>query len=242
MTPPKAAKATQGREWRSQMTNLIDLEIDRFLAEKAQEKPRCGRLIFALDATASRQETWDTACQLQANMFREVSGLGSLATQLVYYRGADGHPEGECRASRWYDNSAYLTKAMSSIACRAGYTQLKRVLQHCCRQAAQSKVNAVIFVGDACEEPRDILTQLVADLGCLKVPVFIFQEGHNPKAEQVFRKIARLTGGAYCRFDRGAAKQLSELLKAVALFAVGGAAALEGRNDAGSVRLIAQLK
>jgi hypothetical protein len=175
-------------------------------------------------------------------MFREVSSLGSLATQLVYYRGPDRHPEGECRASRWYDNSAHLTKAMSSITCRAGYTQLKRVLQHCCREAAQSKVNAVVFVGDACEEPIDVLTHLAADLGRLEVPVFMFQEGDNQKVEQMFREIARVTGGAYCRFDRGAAKQLSELLKAVSLFAVGGLAALEGRNDAGSVRLIAQLK
>ena len=209
------------------MTDLISSEIDRFLADKAKEKPRRARLIFALDATASRQETWDTACQLQANMFREVAGLGSLDVQLVYYRGPEGHPEGECRASRWYDNSAYLTKAMSSIVCRAGYTQLKRVLLHCCREAARSKVNAVIFVGDACEESRDALTQPAVDLGRLGVPIFMFQEGHNRKVERVFREIARVTGGAYCRFDRGAAKQLSELLKAVSLFAVGGLAALE---------------
>jgi hypothetical protein len=224
------------------MNDSIGSEIDRFLADKAQEKPRRGRLIFALDATASRQKTWDTACQLQANMFREVAGLGSLEVQLVYYRGPDGYPEGECRASRWYDNSAYLTKAMSSIVCRAGYTQLKRVLLHCCQEAARSKVNAVIFVGDACEESKDALTEPAVDLGRLGVPIFMFQEGHNREVERVFREIARVTGGTYCRFDSGAAKQLSELLKAVALFAVGGAAALEGRNDAGSVRLITQLK
>jgi hypothetical protein len=70
----------------------------------------------------------------------------------------------------------------------------------------------------------------------------VFQEGANRSVEQVFHQIASLSHGAYCRFDAGAAKQLGELLKAVALFAVGGVAALEGRNDAGSARLIGQLK
>src|SRR5262245_19706772 len=139
------------------MSNLIGVEIDRFLAEKAQETARKGRLIFALDATASRQETWDAACQLQAEMFREVAGIGALDVQLVYYRGPEGHPEGECRASRWYDSPAYLTKAMSSIVCRAGYTQIAKVLAHTRQEAMRPRINALVFVGDACEECRDVL-------------------------------------------------------------------------------------
>jgi len=224
------------------MTDLISSEIDRFLAEKTQEKAHRGRLIFALDATASRQETWDTACQLQAEMFREVARIGSLDVQLVYYRGPEGSPEGECRASRWYDHSAYLTKAMSSIVCRAGHTQLKRVLLHCYQEALRSKVGAVIFVGDACEEVLDALVQPAADLGRLGVPVFMFQEGDNRKVEQVFREIVRLTHGAYCRFDPGAARQLGELLKAAAVYAVGGKEALLTRGGAGAVKLLGQLK
>jgi hypothetical protein len=224
------------------MADLINSEIDRFLTEKAQEKARRGRLIFSLDATASRQETWDIACQLQAEMFRGIVGLGSLDMQLVYYRGPEGHPEGECRASRWYDSPVYLTKAMSSIVCRAGHTQIARVLAHARQEAIRSKVNALIFVGDACEEARDTLIQPAADLGRLGVPVFIFQEGHNQKAEQAFREIARLTHGAHCRFDPGAACQLAELLRAVALFAVGGAPALAARQDTGAIKLLGQLK
>jgi hypothetical protein len=75
-------------------------EVDTFLAKmrglSAQPAAHGGRLIFALDATASRQPTWDTACQLQAEMFRETVAIGGLSVQLVYYRGL-----GECRASRW---------------------------------------------------------------------------------------------------------------------------------------------
>jgi hypothetical protein len=186
------------------VTDLISSEIDRFLAEKSQETARRGKLIFALDATASRQETWDQACQFQSEMFSEIATIGTLDVQLVYYRGPSEHPEGECRASRWYDSPVYLTKAMSSIVCRAGYTQIRRVLLHCCQEALRSKINAIVFVGDACEELADSFSQPAADLGRLKVPVFMLQEGKDRNVEQVFREISRLTNGAYLRFDAGA--------------------------------------
>jgi hypothetical protein len=224
------------------MTDLINTEIERFLAQKVAEPVHRGRLVFALDATMSRQSTWDTACQLQAEMFREVGGIGSLDVQLAYYRGPEGHPEGECRASRWYDNPAYLHKAMSSITCRAGHTQIRKILLHCSQEALRSKISAVVFVGDACEEASDTLTQLAADLGRLNVPVFMFQEGNDCRVEQVFRDIARLTHGAYGRFNPGAARQLAALLRAVAVFAAGGLAALEAKNDSDAKLLLAQLR
>src|ERR1044071_7995199 len=59
-----------------------------------------GRLVFALDATMSRQPTWDMACALQADMFREAASLGSLDIRLVYYRGLS-----ECRATGWLSDS-----------------------------------------------------------------------------------------------------------------------------------------
>lgn len=46
-----------------------------------------GRLIFALDATASREPMWDSACRIQAEMFAETASLGGLQVQLCYYRG-----------------------------------------------------------------------------------------------------------------------------------------------------------
>ena len=224
------------------MTDLISSEVDRFLAEKSKETARRGRLIFALDATASRQETWDRACQLQVQMFSEVATIGALNLQLVYYCGPSGHPEGECRASRWYDSPMYLTKAMSSIVCRAGYTQIRRVLLHCCQEALRSKINAVVFVGDACEESADSFSQPAADLGRLKVPVFMLQEGTDRNVERVFREISRLTNGAYLHFDAGAGQQLAELLRAIATFAVGGVSALENANNPRAIKLLAALR
>jgi hypothetical protein len=217
----------------------IRSEVDEFLKnmKKGPATGGQGRLIFALDATASRQPTWDLACSLQGQMFQEVSSIGGLKVQLVYYRGLS-----ECKASRWISESGQLLRLMERLDCRAGRTQIEKILVHARRETVVLPVSALVFVGDALEETTDKLFPEAHELGRLKVPAFMFQEGHAPEVERAFREIARLTGGAYCRFDRGAAKQLSELLKAVSLFAVGGLAALEGRNDAGSVRLIAQLK
>lgn len=198
-----------------------------------------GRLVFALDATMSRQPAWDMACTLQADMFREAASLGSLDIRLVYYRGLN-----ECRATAWLSDSAELARLMGKIDCRGGNTQIAKVLSEARREAVAAGVRAVVFVGDAMEESADDLCVKAGELGMLKVPVFMFQEGHDPTAERTFREIARLSGGAWCRFDPGAAGQLRELLRAAAAFAAGGREALKrlSASAAGAANLLSQMK
>jgi hypothetical protein len=216
-------------------------ELDTFLQEISQlasgGSSTRGRLIFALDATQSRQPTWDTACSLQAEMFREVATAGGLDVQLVYYRG-----DGECAASRWTGDTKHLTKIMTGLMCRAGHTQLRKILAHAQKETQLLRVGALIFIGDALEEDEDELIPEARELGRLGVPAFMFQEGHDRDVETVFREIARVTHGAYCRFDPGAARQLGELLKAVAVYVTGGTAALAARHDAAAIKLLGQLK
>jgi hypothetical protein len=198
-----------------------------------------GRLVFALDATMSRQPAWDMACTLQTDMFREAASLGSLDIRLVYYRGLD-----ECRATAWLSDSAELARLMGKIDCRGGNTQIAKVLSEARREAIAAGVRAVVFVGDAMEESADDLCVKAGELGMLKVPVFMFQEGHDPTAERTFREIARLSGGAWCRFDPGAAGQLRELLRAAAAFAAGGREALKrlSASASGAANLLSQMK
>jgi hypothetical protein len=196
-----------------------------------------GRLIFSLDATMSRQPTWDTACSLQADMFREAASIGGLDIQLVYYRGL-----AECRATQWISQAGRLADLMSRIDCRGGHTQIGKVLAHACRETEKKKVQALVFVGDAMEEPIDDLCAAAGKLGLFGVRAFMFQEGHDDIAERAFREIARLTHGAYCRFSPGAAHELGELLRAVAAYAAGGLKALSARRGAGAIKLIEQLK
>jgi hypothetical protein len=220
-------------------------EINAFLGKVKSLAPATaagqrGRLIFALDATMSRQPTWDTACGLQADMFREAAAVGGLDVQLVYYRGLT-----ECRASRWISKAERLGALMEQIDCRGGHTQIAKIISHAKRETQTKRVQAVVFVGDAMEEKLDDLCHGAGELGLLGVPAFMFQEGNDPITEQAFREIARLSHGAYCRFDVGAAHQLAELLRAVAAYAAGGMRALadlSSRRQAGAMKLLAQMR
>jgi hypothetical protein len=199
-----------------------------------------GRLIFALDATMSRQPTWDSACVLQAGMFREAAATGGLDIQLVYFRGL-----AECGASPWIAQTDKLAALMTKIDCRGGQTQIGKVLSHAIAETERRPVQALVFVGDAMEEVIDRVCAKAGQLALHGVPAFMFQEGGDAVTEQAFREIARLTRGAYCRFDAGAAHQLGELLRAVAAYAAGGIKALNdlsARKDRGAQLLLAQLK
>ncbi len=211
-------------------------EVAQFLRKTARTpvaaQPR-GRLIFALDATASRQPTWDRACQLQGDMFAATAEIGGLAVQLVWYRGY-----GEFQAEPWLSEATDLQRRMSSVQCRGGLTQIGRVLEHAARETRLHRVNALVLVGDCLEEAVDPLCHQAGQLGLLGVPAFVFQEGDDPDAALGFGEIARLTRGAYCTFDSGSARQLRELLAAVAVYAAGGRPALEefSRHRGGLIR------
>ena len=201
---------------------------------------RRGRLAFALDATMSRQPTWDLACKFQAEMFEETGAIGGLDVQLIYFRGLR-----ECRASKWNSDPTRLGEIMAGIACQGGHTQIGRVLEHVRSESRTAKIDALVYVGDAMEEPVDHLCAIAGELGLLGVPAFMFQEGGDPVAENAFREIARLTKGAWCPFDAGAASQLRELLRAAAAYAAGGHKALSDlsrRGGRGATRLIEQLR
>jgi hypothetical protein len=214
-------------------------DVDSFIRQ-VQAMPQVrpggrGRLIFAMDATASREPSWDRACHIQGQMFESTASLGGLEVQLVFYRGF-----GECKASRWYAEGADLHRAMRRVFCAGGQTQIERVLDHALKVARTGQVNALVFVGDAMEENPDALCHRAGELGLLGVPIFLFHEGGNPVAERIFREIARLSKGAYCPFDSASAQQLRDLLAAVAAYAAGGRAALAaiGKQRGGAALLL----
>ena len=203
--------------------------IQRMREVGAKAPGQGGRLVFAMDATMSRQPTWDMALGLQAGMFDVVRDIGGLDVQLVYFRGA-----GECRASRWVSDPAALARLMSGVECRGGFTQIGKVLSHVRRQSESGRVSALVYVGDCMEEDVDDLTARAGELALLGVPVFLFQEGRDTTAKQAFREIARVTRGAWCLFDQGSSDQLRQLLQAVAVYASGGRQALQRLAQGGT--------
>jgi len=237
MAEPKAPANTQTGEVARNTSSRA--EVDSFLEQVRGLQPAVsgrGRLIFAMDATMSRQPSWDLALELQADMFRAVKAVGGLDVQLMYFRGFN-----ECQASKWVGDPDALARLMRQVHCAGGHTQIRKVLSHARRETEKRTVNALVYVGDCMEEDIDQLSQLAGELGLVRVPVFLFQEGREPRAERAFKEIARLSRGAYCRFDAGSAGQLRELLTAVAVYATGGRKALEKSNSSAAVLLLQQL-
>jgi hypothetical protein len=217
----------------SAQSGPIDAFLDR--ARSVAVDNSRGRLIFALDATMSRQPTWDMAQSIQGEMFRTTAAQGGLDVQLVYFRGF-----GECRASRFVSGGEGLGALMSRIVCQGGRTQIGKVLRHALDESRSARVGALIFIGDAMEERIDDLTATAGQMGLIGVKAFMFQEGQDADVSYAYREIARLTGGAYAAFDVAAPRRLAELLGAVAAYAVGGRVELERRagEGEGAARLL----
>ena len=216
-------------------------DIDAFLQKVAATPPtkpagRRGRLLFAIDATASREPTWDMACQIQSEMFASTDAIGGLEVQLAFYRGF-----GEMKVTDWLESPDELVRRMIKVRCLAGRTQIRKLLRHALKETNAQKVDALVFVGDVVEEDIDELGHFAAQLGLVGTPVFIFHEGGEPISRRAFEQIAKLSGGAYCGFDAGSAQQLRELMAAVAVFSAGGRRALEdlGKRKGGRVLQIA---
>jgi len=190
------------------------------------------RLIFGLDATASREPTWSMARELQNEMFQEAAKLGGLDTQLVFYRGR------QCQTSNWISDAAQLTKFMNQVECQTGFTQIGKILTHARKENLRQKVHALVFIGDAMEERDSDLYAIARELG---LPAFLFQEGDHPGASRVFAEIAKLTKGAHCRFTPVAARELADLLRAVAAYVAGGRQALLANKTTAAAKLLLQL-
>ncbi|MBU6445403.1 MAG: VWA domain-containing protein [Alphaproteobacteria bacterium] len=195
-----------------------------------------GRLVFAIDATMSRGLTWDRASEIQSGMFDVAGSIGGLAVQLVWFRG-----RGEFEASEWTVTPAALGERMRRVSCRAGFTQLRRVLEHTAEEARTTRIGALVYVGDCFEERHEAVAKAAAALCLRGVPAFMFHEGEEPRAAYTFREVARLTKGVYASFNEGAAERLRDLLKAAAVYAAGGEVALReyGERMGGDVLRLA---
>ena len=196
-----------------------------------------GRLIFALDATASRQPTWDTAMHTQAALFSSADSLAGLSVQLLFFHGL-----ARCLASKWQHNSSGLLEAMQKVQCRAGQTQIQRVLRHAINEHKQQAVQALVYIGDSVEESPDTLLQLAGQCGMLGLKIFVFQEGQDPYARDILQGIAHASGGAWEQFDHHSPAKLQALLGAVSSYATGGSAAVARLSHPAAKALLAQIQ
>ena len=126
---PRSRPASQG------VTKSAD--VDGFLDALSQVPSRParstrGRLLFGLDATASREATWDQACHIQMDMFGQAEKVGGLEVQVCYFQGFK-----RFFATRWVADPQRLQTSMAKVRCQGGLTQIERVLDHCISQTKE---------------------------------------------------------------------------------------------------------
>ena len=222
------------------MTNLPAGHTQRVSDFLSKVKPSRGRIAFIIDATGSREHTWDAATQLQGEMFSEAANLGGLEMQVTYFGGLDN-----VASSGWTSDPREHQHFMGRVRCATGHTKYARALAHVRDEHRRQPINAVILIGDMLEEESRTLYDAAGGLG---VPCFCFQEGNDFShretlaLREAFTEMARLTKGAYCAFDFNSIAQLRDLLRAVAAFAVGGLTALADLRTDSARKLLGQLK
>ena len=194
------------------------------------------RLIFAMDATGSREHSWDLATSLHGQLFQTAHSK-QLQVQLVYYRGIN-----QFFASSWNSSAEQLLNEMQRVRCLGGATQIVRLLKHIYNESTAAELRAAVFIGDCVEESPDELFSMAGQLGLRNVPMFMFQEGHDPITPQVFAGIARRTNGAHIPFNAGSAKELGELLGAVAAYATEGMDAFKKIKGRAATLMLTQMR
>lgn len=196
--------------------------------------PTRPRLIFGVDATASREPAWATARQVTDSLFTALPGELDIA--LAVHGGSFLHTFTDFTA-----NPATLRDRAAAITCRSGRTQLLPILS---RALSNPGVRVVLYIGDVFEESPARARRLADALGAQGTKLIVLHDTADWDARrdaEFFADLARRTGGCVLPFDATAVQRLRDLLAAVATYAVGGTDLLEQkRGDLPAAALLLQ--
>lgn len=213
----------------------LDLAAFKAKAKRLADSSR-PRLVFGVDATGSREHTWAFAQQLQQEMLSVAASLGTLELQIAMFSGAG------ISFSPWSQDGTELSKAMASLKCITGTTQIYSLLLHTLEEAKTRPIRAMTFIGDAMEEDLPTLCAAAKALNDLNIKLFLFHEG--PKdfpSNSAFEEIAKANGGAAFSFDESSISKLKDLLSAITEYAIGGIESLKRSQLPGAKLLLAHL-
>ena len=190
---------------------------------------RIPLLLFAMDATASREPAWAVAQQITSKMFEQIPA--QLKVALAYHSG------GRLRKITPYtDNARQFADTVHQVHCEAGLTALNAILA----KAAQTRgLKALVYIGDCFEEDEQTAYDLARQLKLTGTKCFFFHDTSSAgsvwgiaDARTVFENIVAITGGAVLDFNDQAVQESGDLLQAVAVFASAGKKALEHHKQA----------
>jgi hypothetical protein len=179
------------------------------------------RVVFCIDRTASRQDSFEPAKRLTDAVLGALPG--ELELSLASFGGED------VTFSPWTIDPARVRKVAAGLRCKAGYTQLLKVLRGVLEIDA---VRCVVHVGDMFEEDAHAAADMAAELAGRGVRVIVLHDtslrgmNFSPEAHDdaraVFQMLAQRTGGVLLPFDISALEELAKLMEALAVLTVGG--------------------
>jgi hypothetical protein len=198
--------------------------------------PARPRLVFAVDATASREPAWAAARQVTDALVKALPG--QLDVALAVHGGSRVHT-----FTPFTSNAATLRDRAAGVACQAGMTRLLPILSASLKHPA---VRVVIYIGDVFEESVIQGRRLADNMGQRGTKLIVLHDTADPAARldaEVFWDLAKRTGGCVLPFNASASGRLRELLSAVAVYAVGGETLLQerARDLPGAIALLEHL-
>jgi hypothetical protein len=202
--------------------------------DTALNLPDRGCLGMVIDATASRDASWNAAKKIQRQLFARVSGDNRMVLRLVVMRGGGFKDYG------WHTDGEKLGSLIDRMQTDSGNTRIVDSLRAFIREPGGHKPAALILVGDCCEEKNADVLNAARELSQNGIRVYAFHEtvggttdrrANNSNAENLFRQVAAITGGAFAKFGNG--MPLADLCNAVAAYCAGGEEALKALGRRG---------
>ncbi len=206
---------------------------------KALKRDRVPRLLFSMDATASREEAWNIAKEITGAMFEAIPG--KLDVGLAYHSG--GFLQ---EITPFTSKEAGFKRKLQSVSCRAGGTAFNPILD---KAVNIPHLKAIIYIGDCFEENEDYAYFLANQLRLKGIRLFIFHDTSSEKqgydintAREVFHELARRSKGAVFPFDVNSPEVVKALLEAISIYAGRGIKALKASKSKSASLLLAAME
>lgn len=198
-----------------------------------QQRPR---LVFAFDATASREPAWDKAREVTDALFTALPG--ELDVALAVHGGG-----WVLTFTRFSSDARFFRDQAAAVQCQAGSTALVRLMEQVREHAG---VKVLVYIGDCFEEVPSAAYEQADALRLRGTRAILFHDAStsDQNAREVFEEIARRTGGVCLDFHGARPGDLRDILEAVAVLAYGGVKLLERKKGQlpGAGRLLPYLR
>jgi hypothetical protein len=203
----------------------------RSLAGAAVAPPRKPRLVFAIDATASRDRAWEAAKQVTDCIFRAAPGGIEVALAV--------HSGGKlARFSPFHPHVDNIRDEAAGVACVAGPTRMLDIMEETLRRTG---VKALVYIGDCFEEDMERGLAVAERLGLRGIKLVVLHDTTTGGTGSggAFRMMAARAGGLVLPFDMSSLDRLADALSAVGAYVAGGPDRLRAmRLDSPAARLL----